>query len=405
MMDVPWSGLPVIDLFDARFETDPYQLLAEVREQCPLAVSQSGLEVLDYHSCHTLARDRRLVTDHMGLVRALELDDQEVIDFKARTVVSMHGRQHARLRAPLAQLLSRPRASAMRGLVRRLVRETLASLEGVDAEIELFSRICQVIPALLYCEWTSSPHTDALLVGKMSREVLEVFYENRAYNESVTYSYHEMFDYVSRQLSNHRLKGISGDLLSDLIRTCDQSELSPIELQDMACVLLESSIENTVHQIALVLRCLLETPHVWQELATNHHLVPMAVREAIRLESRTRSIDRLTVEPFELHGINIPAGAKISLRVMAGQRDAEAYPCPDEFQLDRLAVRPSLAFSGGPTSCPGRHLAIIEIEEVVYGLLESFECLALTRPVEADSSAFLYNITEVPASLYNGRYA
>lgn len=403
MMGVPWSGLPVIDLFDARFETDPYQFLAEVREQFPLALSQSGLEVLDYHSCHTLVRDRRLVTDHMGLVRALELDDQEVIDFKMRTVASVHGRQHARLRAPLAQLLSRPRASAMRGLVRRLVRETLASLEGVEAEIDLFSRVCQVIPALLYCEWTSSPDTDALLVGKMSREVLEVFYEDGTHNESVTHSYHQMFDYVSRQLTNHRLK-TSSDLLSELIRKCDQSELSPVELQDTACVLLESSIENTVHQIALVLGCLLKRPNVWQELAANRHLVPMAVREAIRLESRTRSIDRLTVEPFELHGIHIPAGAEISLRVMVGQRDPEAYPRPDEFQLDRGAVRPSLAFGGGPTSCPGRHLAIIEIEEVVYGLLESFECLALTRPVEADSSAFLYNVIEVPARLCSGRY-
>ena len=398
-MDVLWSGLPVIDLFDARFGTNPYQLLADIREQCPLAVSQSGLEVLDYHSCHTLARDRRLVTDHMALVRALELDDQEVVDFKARTVASVHGRQHARLRAPFAQLFSRPRALAMRGLVRRLVRETLASIEGVDGEVDLFSRICQVIPALLYCEWTSSPDTDALLVGRISREVLEVFYENRAYNDSVTHSYHEMFDYVSRQLSNHQLKGISGDLLSDLIQICERSELSPIEVQDTACVLLEASIENTVHQIALVLSCLLERPYVWQKLATNRALVPMAVREAIRLEPRTRSIDRLTVEPFELHGIHIPAGSKISLRVMAGQRDAEAYPCPDEFKLDRLAVRPSLAFGGGPTSCPGMHLAIVEVEEVVYGLLESFGDISLTRQVEADSSAFLYNITEVPASL------
>lgn len=392
-------GLPVIDLHDIRFAEDPYRLLAEVRERSPLAVSQSGLEVLDYASCHRLARDQRLVTDHMGLISATALRDPEVLRYKSRSMVSVHGAEHARLRAPLVRQFTRPRAAALRDDVVEVVREVLSHLDAGGPNVDLFSDLCCAVPARLYCRWTSSPASDVDVVGRISRDGLQVFHEDEACKESIVRAHHEMFAYVRRQIRQRRQSDRRGDLLDDLIETCDRFGFSETELEDEACVLLEASIDNTVHQMALVLKCLLERPTVWRKLSMAPDLIPTAVREALRMESRTRSIDRMTRIPIDLHGYEVAAGERISLRIMAAQRDPEAYSFPDTFRFDRPDSPGVLVFGGGPSSCLGMHIAVAEIEEVLRELFDAFERVTLSHPVDVTSSAFLYDVNAIPVTV------
>lgn len=395
------DGLPFIDLFDPRFGTDPNGFLAGVRQLGPLAVSQNGFEVLDYATCRALVGDPRLVTDHMGLVRTLGLSDDSVLAFKQRTLVSVHGPDHKRLRAPLQRGLSRGKSTSMRHTVRDLVRAVLSGLGDRGVQADLFSDLCQVVPPMLYCHWTSASPDDAGHMAGISRDVLAVFLEDSSLNETVTRAYHQLFDYVRQQVASRETSGLGEDLLSDLIRSGARGDLSPEEVEDEACVLLEASIENTVQQIALVLKCLLERPEVWQALVRDDGLVPAAVAEAMRLEPRTRAIDRLARESVEIWGRTVPAGSNVSLRVMTAQRDPQTFADPDGFVLSRPTSCPSLNFGGGSTSCIGVYVSTMEVEEVVYGLLDAFPGVTSAAPVGLNSSAFLYDVTTIPVSLYD----
>jgi cytochrome P450 len=62
------------------------------------------------------------------------------------------------------------------------------------------------------------------------------------------------------------------------------------------------------------------------------------------------------MEDFEIYGVTVPEGAQMLLLIASGNRDAEVFPDPDKYDLNRNATQ-ILSFSGGPHHCVGHLLA------------------------------------------------
>ena len=63
-----------------------------------------------------------------------------------------------------------------------------------------------------------------------------------------------------------------------------------------------------------------------------------------------------TREEGEIGGCPVHKGEHVMLHIGAANRDADAYPDPDSFRLDREDPPEHLAFGVGPHICLGNHL-------------------------------------------------
>jgi cytochrome P450 len=197
-----------------------------------------------------------------------------------------------------------------------------------------------------------------------------------------------------RRHIDRRRGDLRDDFTSALIREQEQGNITETELVEIGISLLQASIDNTAHQIGLVLGTLLEDPARWQRIVSEPALIPAAIEEVIRLRPRFGTIFRLALDDLELNGLPVAAGTAVFVSVRAGQRDPRVFSDPDSFDPEREPVR-QLMFGNGPYSCLGQHLARLEIQDLLSAMVERYPGVRLTAPWSARD----YSAITVVASL------
>jgi cytochrome P450 family 130 len=85
----------------------------------------------------------------------------------------------------------------------------------------------------------------------------------------------------------------------------------------------------------------------------------------------THALPRTALRDVELHGITIPAGARVMLLWSAANLDEREFPDPERFDVHRRADR-HLAFGHGTHYCLGAALAKLEARVAWDELLQRF---------------------------------
>ena len=93
-----------------------------------------------------------------------------------------------------------------------------------------------------------------------------------------------------------------------------------------------------------------------------------AFDEGVRLVSPIGAFTRETTRPTTLEGVDLPAGATVSVTVAAGNHDPAVFDRPDEFDLRRPRVS-HLGFGSGVHMCAGHWAARIAIGEIAVPML------------------------------------
>jgi len=117
------------------------------------------------------------------------------------------------------------------------------------------------------------------------------------------------------------------------------------------------------------------------QLTADPSLVPVALEELLRLYTPYRGFARTARHDIDLGGRQIRAGEALAVVFTSGNRDAEVFPDPDSYRLDRPAPD-LLTFGRGPHMCPGAPLARMLLGEVLRQIAASTRRLSLTGPVE-----------------------
>jgi cytochrome P450 len=155
-------------------------------------------------------------------------------------------------------------------------------------------------------------------------------------------------------------------LLSDLVnnqvkewgRTLTDNELH----SEMMADLFVGGSETTTNALSAGVLLLIRNPDVWDKLSSDpdRYLEPF-IEEVLRLESPVQCLLRETSEDIQVHGVTIPAGAIVSLRYAAANRDDRKFEEPDKIDLDRKNPRAHIAFGLGSHHCLGAPLARREL--------------------------------------------
>ena len=175
------------------------------------------------------------------------------------------------------------------------------------------------------------------------------------------------------------------DVLTRLIQGEDNGErLTEKELLHNCIFLLNAGHETTTNLIGNGLVALQVHASEKQRLIQDPSLIKTAVEEMLRFESSNQLGNRMTVEPFELGGIALPAGTPVTLCIGAANRDPAQFADPERLDIGRTPNR-HLAFGTGAHQCAGMALARLEGAVAISRFLARFPAIrsAASRCVAA----------------------
>jgi cytochrome P450 len=158
--------------------------------------------------------------------------------------------------------------------------------------------------------------------------------------------------------------------------------------------------ETTTNLIGIALLTFAEQPETWGRLREHPELVPQAVEEVLRFRSPVQSMFRVTKEPVNIAGQDLPARAPLIAWIESANRDEEMFPGADRFDLDRQPNR-HLAFGQGIHYCLGAPLARLEARISLTSMLKEIERIRLAPQAELERlpSNLVYGLRSLPLLL------
>ena len=176
------------------------------------------------------------------------------------------------------------------------------------------------------------------------------------------------------------------DLMSRLaVAEVEGRSLDDKELSWTLLLLLLGGNETSTAMITNLVWRLLQVPDRWAALREDSSLIDAAIEESLRFDPPVLGLFRTPTRDLELHGLTIPAKAKVMLLYAAANRDPEIFDAPDEFRLERdpdETRRRVLTFGFGHHYCPGAALARVEAQIALRMLLERAPDLRLVGEPE-----------------------
>jgi cytochrome P450 len=182
-------------------------------------------------------------------------------------------------------------------------------------------------------------------------------------------SWEEFKAYVSQTIAERR-RVPQNDLITALVRAQEERDALTIsEILNFILLLLVAGNETTTNLIGNGALALLNHPEQWQKLRQHPEYTTSMIEEVLRYDSPIQGVFRTTTRAVDLHGTTIPADSKVALLWGAANRDADEFPAPDCFDIERTPNR-HMAFGVGIHFCLGAPLARLEARIATEILLQ-----------------------------------
>ena len=376
------EGLALTPL-DEQFRDDPYALLKRI--QMATRVHEDS-ELKRYIYTHhddvkEILRDAAFWSDPRKgnpgtftrelLGRGLRPDEEP-------SMLLMDEPDHRRLRSLVSGSFTPTAVERWRDRARVVVEQVLDQIEA--DEFDLIGDFAGPVPTVVIAELLG---IDPAMHGNFkqwSDDAVKVSFnpfpseEERALGDAATRALDEFF---YKEIETRR-KQPGTDLISDMIRAeMDGDKLSTVEMVRQCNLLLVAGNVTTTDLIGNGTKALLENPEQWRKLRDDPGLIKNAVEEMLRYDSPVVNSGRIANRDISIGGCPVRKGESLNTSLAAANRDPAVYENPDSFDITREDTHHQ-SFGGGRHLCLGAHLARVEAQEAILGLIRRFPNLSLS---------------------------
>jgi len=127
-------------------------------------------------------------------------------------------------------------------------------------------------------------------------------------------------------------------------------------------------------------------------------IMGLAVDEFLRFESSNQLGNRRALQATQVNGMDLPAGALVTLCIGAANRDPAVYDNPEQLNLRRTGNK-HLAFGFGVHQCAGLSLARLEGRVAIKRFLQRFPNYQLTQAPQRGGRARFRGFLHAPFSI------
>jgi cytochrome P450 len=304
----------------------------------------------------------------------------------------------------LVQKAFTPRAvAAMEPRIEALVTDLLDAVVGAG-EADLHDAVAYPLPTIVIAQMLGVPEEDRAKFKVWSDARVAAMGDPDPHAYAVECA--ELEAYLAAQARWRREALAEGerlpdDVISGLVEAEDEGRrLTEDEMVKLMVQLLVGGNETTTSLITNAVVRLTEVPELWERLRHDPSLVDLAVEESLRCDPPVLGLFRTTTRPVTLHGVDLPADAKVMLLYAAANRDPAAFDDPDTFSLDRdldQVRRNHLSFGYGIHVCLGAALARMEARIALRQMAERMPNLRVTSPPARITPFFLWGKKTLPA--------
>ncbi|ORW68858.1 cytochrome P450 [Mycolicibacter senuensis] len=277
---------------------------------------------------------------------------------------------HAQHRKLLLPHLSAKRVRVIEEFAEATAKRLWCQASG-DGRIEWMSTIANRLPMTVVAHLLGLPDDDVdklIRLGYATTTLLDGIV-SAAQLEAAGMAAMELSGYVLEHFEKASEEPRPG-LIGDLAARTKSGELEQLPALAIMLTLFSAAGESTASLLGSAAWVLADRPGVQQQLRDRPELLGAFIEETLRYESPFRGHYRHVVKDTTLAGVELPADSHLLLMWGAANRDPRHFDTPDEFRLDRGAVRGHAAFGKGAHFCVGASLARLEARIVLRMLLE-----------------------------------
>ncbi|RKS76621.1 LOW QUALITY PROTEIN: hypothetical protein BZB76_1978 [Actinomadura pelletieri DSM 43383] len=342
-------------LYDYAIHDDPYPVYGRLREHAPVYRNDAeDFWALSRHEdVATAYRDFRRFSNANGV-----LIDPSAWGPQARALqsfVAMDPPEHTRVRGLVFRAFTPRLIAALEPRIREIARGHLdRALENTSFDfVEDFAAL---LPMDVISELVGVPEADRAEVRRAAHLILQheegVHDMTAAGREAIGAQIAYFRDLVVERRRERR-----DDLVSALLTAAeDDDHLTEAEIVGVLALIAGAGNETTTHLLSGAWYC------AWRHLdrpSDAYDRIGPWIEETLRLESPAQGTARTVTEEFTLHGVTVPANARMQLLIGSANRDPRVFADPDRFDLDRDDTS-KISFGSGRHYCVGANLARLE---------------------------------------------
>ncbi|MFJ4692934.1 cytochrome P450 [Streptomyces sp. NPDC088766] len=296
-----------------------------------------------------------------------------------RSMLTVDGADHRRLRTLVAQALTPRRVERMRGRIAELTEGLLDGLaELPEGAVDLKAAFAYPLPMYVIADLMG------LAEDRLPRlkELFEKFFSTQTPPAEVVATLTELAGIMAAAVAEKR-ENPGDDLTSALIAASEDGDrLTDEEIVSTLQLMVAAGHETTISLIVNAVVNLSRHPEQRALVLSGEADWSAVVEETLRYATPTSHVlIRFATEDVPVGDRVLPAGDALIVSYAAIGRDEEAHgPSAGDFDITRDTANRHIAFGHGPHVCPGAALSRLEAGVALPALYARFPALDLAVP-------------------------
>lgn len=360
------------DPFSYELDEDPYPVYRRMRDEAPAYYNAE----LDFFAFTRFQDNLDAFIDHQTYSSAwgtsLEFMDGRKDD--TGLIIYMDPPRHNRYRALVSKTFTPRQIQELATEIRRIAVSYLDPLVGRES-FDVVREFTARLPMDVISSMLGIPEADRRWVQEGSNAILHREPGNPMPTKEAMAASEQVMRYVQEQIADRRAQP-RDDMLTRLTEVEVEedgvtSRLSDADICAFFLLLSTAGNETVTKLLATAYLELANHPDQRRLLVEDPSLIANAVEETLRFDPPSQYQGRVTTRAVEVHGVEIPAEARVLLINGASGRDERQFPDPDRYDV-RRKIELHLGFGHGRHFCLGASLARLESRIAIEELLRRF---------------------------------
>ncbi|MFD8717210.1 cytochrome P450 [Streptomyces sp. NPDC059629] len=295
-----------------------------------------------------------------------------------RSMLTVDGADHRRMRTLVAQALTPRRVEAMRARIEKLTQDLLDGLPGDEESVDLKAAFAYPLPMYVVADLMGIDEAELPRL----KVLFEKFFSTQTPPAEVIATLTELAGIMAKTVAAKRAEP-GDDLTSALILASEDGDhLTDEEIVSTLQLMVAAGHETTISLIVNAVVNLSTHPGQRAKVLAGEVDWSAVVEETLRWSTPTSHVlIRFATEDVRVGDKVLPAGDALIVSYAAIGRDENAHgPSAGEFDITRETQNRHISFGHGPHVCPGAALSRLEAGVALPALYARFPGLDLAVP-------------------------
>jgi cytochrome P450 len=296
--------------------------------------------------------------------------------------------EHTDYRAIVEPFFLRSKSPEVSTRIANLIGEMLTTAIDADS-IEIVRSFALPIQSLALTHLLNVPESEADIWTNWG---IHVFRDGDSKGSDLETYLHQKFD--------HATKHPGDDFFSALTQaTYRERPLTREEMMGFANLTFAGGRDTVIQSIASIIGYLGRHPEALEFLRNDPKRITLASEEFFRVFMPLTHIGRVCPEATSVHGVDVPAGGRVSLCWASANQDETVFDSPNEIRLDRKP-NPHMSFGFGTHLCLGAPHARLIVRSLLQSLIVQVTQIEILDAVPHVETEAKYQRTNGYASLH-----